>query len=542
MKDILFRFIIFSFLFSGSLSAQTIYNIEDYGARGDSATINTIAIQQAIDAASDHGGGVVIIPPGTFISGTIRLKSYVTLRLENGAMLLGSPNLSDYPELTPAINSRVNLYCKRSLIYAEDLDHIAIEGDGTIHGNGGSFPRKAAYHLRPFIIRVVSCRNVRVEGVLLTSSPMWTHHYLNCDHVRINGIKVWGFSNANNDGIDIDGCRDVIISNSNFSTSDDGITLKSTSDHPTQGIVITNCIVRSRSSAIKFGTDSSWGFKDITISNCTVLKVPLNEPFIFGQDRKIGYVGIELIIVDGGDMERVAVDNISIQGYLVPFGVRLGDRGKGYVPEDTEKSKTTGSRPTGTIKDISFSNIVASEGGRNVGILLLGHTGHPIKNISLSNITIRNEGGGEAELTNRVVEEKAREYPQFAWWGDLPAYGLYGRHLEGLKLSNIRLETIHPDQRHALVLDDVEDADLDGISTSPGTEANALIRISQSSKILIRGCNPQSPRGAYLKVDGENSSGITLLGNDLSKVKKPIELSEEVIPGEVHQAGNFDPE
>jgi len=528
---------------ANALGVDTL-SILDFGAKGDGKNLCTSAIQQAIDAAAKAGGGVVTCPPGTWLTGTIFLKSHVTLRLQQGCTLLGSTNINDYPERIPAIRSYTDNYTRRSLIYAEGIDDIAIEGAGTLDGNGGLFPRKAGPkvdYLRPYLLRVINCRDVRVEGIFLKNSAMWTHHYFACERVRVTGVRVWAFANYNNDGIDIDGCRDVVVSKCFMASEDDGITLKSTSEHPCQSIVISDCAVSSRSSCIKLGTESMGGFRDVTIVNCTVNKVPSDAPKIFGDGRN-GLVGIDLISADGGCLERVNISNVTIDGMLVPIGLRLGARGRGLVDSQrVPESQRPARLPVGTFKDVSLANIVATGGGRNCGILLLGHPGHPLQNVSLANITVRGKGGGEAKLADRPVPERAYDYPQPVSWGNLPGYGLYARHVRGLTVSNVRLQTAAPDARHGLVFDDVEDADLSGVACMPGKGTNAFLRLSTTRNVLVHGSQPRSSEGVFLKVDGSDSSGIVLLDNDFSQVKRVVETASDVPLNALRQAGNLGP-
>lgn len=521
------------------------FRITEYGAVGDDKTLCTEAINKAIDAAAQAGGGTVYVPAGTWLSGTIFLKSHVTLHLEPGCTISGTSDIEQYPERIPAIHSFTDNYTRRSLIYAENQENIAIEGAGTINGNGGQFPRAHGLpvdYLRPYLMRIINCRDVRVEGILLTNSAHWNQHYLACERVRIIGVRVHNFSNYNNDGMDIDGCKDVVVSKCFFNAHDDTITLKSTSEHPCQNVVISDCVASSCASGIKMGTETVGGFKDITITNCTVRRVsPDTKSFTAVGD---GLTAIELIIVDGGHMEQINVSNIITEGYRVPLSVRLGDRGRGVdtLKGGTPEGHSPKSRlPVGSVKDISFSNIIATEAGKNCGIMLLGHPGHPLENISLSNITIRNAGGGKAELADRQVPERAHDYPQAAWWDDMPAYGLYARHVRGLTVSNVRLQTVKPDARHALVLDDVQDVELDSVICMPAVGTNALMRLTQTKNILIRGNRPRSAKGAFLKVEGPESSNIGLVGNDLSQVRQVVELTCDAPANAVRQAGNIEP-
>ena len=313
-------------------------------------------------------------------------------------------------------------------------------------GQGGSFIKNRArsYENRPFLIRLVNCRDVRVEGLRLQNSAMWMQHYLVCERVTVRGIRVWNFSNANNDGIDLDGCKDCLVSQCVFESDDDGITLKSTLDRPTESVSISDCVARSHCNAIKLGTESNGGFKDITIANCVVTS-PRQTNGIYGHGR--GLSGISLELVDGGQLERVAIANITIHGVTVPLFLRLGDRARPFKQDMPPQ-------PIGSFRHVVINNIVATEVGK-IGCSITGQPRHPIEDILLSNLAFTFEGGGDRELTAKEVPELPKKYPECMMFGELPAYGFYARHVNGLRFSNVRLRTAKPDLRHAMVLDDV---------------------------------------------------------------------------------------
>ncbi|MEW6235358.1 MAG: glycosyl hydrolase family 28 protein, partial [Candidatus Omnitrophota bacterium] len=269
------RFLIFSGLFLTSVLAfadspqKPFYNILDYGAVADGKTLNTQAIQSAIDDAAQAGGGVVLIPAGSFLTGAIFMKSRLTLHLQSGAALLGSKDIVDYATTIPQIRSYTDNYVKQSLIYGENLEDIAITGRGTIDGQGAAF-RWKEYKNRPYIIRFISCRHVLIEDIFLKNSPMWMQHYLACEDVTVRGIRVVNHSTYNNDGIDIDSCRNVRISDCSFDSDDDALCLKSTTGRPCEDIAITNCVLSSHCNAFKMGTESNGGFTDIAVSNLSI--------------------------------------------------------------------------------------------------------------------------------------------------------------------------------------------------------------------------------------------------------------------------------
>ena len=524
--------------FSISLHAQS-FNIIDYGAVADGKTPCTEAINKAISAASEAGGGTVYAPAGTWLSGTIFLKSHVTLHLESGCTILGSTDLAEYPIRIPGIRSYTDNYTKRSLVYAENQQHIGIEGKGTLDGHGGSFP--IVYggekdYIRPYLIRIIGCKDVRINDITMQNSAMWNQHYLACEQVQLNNVRVWNFCNYNNDGVDIDGCRDVTISNSFFYSIDDGITLKSTSAHPCEGVVITNCISASRSSGIKMGTETNGGFKDITISNCSILPVPKDAPRPVHGNRE-GLTAIELLIADGGTMDGVTINNMTIKGYIVPIGVILCARGRRYLPTPTNEPERL---PVGAIRNVSLSNIIATGAEKNCGILLAGVEGHCLENVSLSNILIKNAGKGSAETTLVDVKEHTYDYPQAAFWGELPGYGLYARHIRGLNINNVQFQTEAEDGRHAMVLDDVHQAKLSNISCMSAVGNAAILKLKDAQQVLVNGWQPQSEQGAFLKLEGNQNQHIGLMNNDFRKVKQVIEKPSHTSAKVIRMAGNIE--
>ena len=255
--------------------ASGFLDVRAAGAAGDGTRLDTRAIQGAIDACARAGGGAVRFPPGRYLSGSIFLRSRVTLHLEAGAVLLGSAKLQDYPETVQKFRSYTDNYTAKSLIYAEGVEDIAITGRGAIDGQGAAF--EGPYKVRPYTIRIIECRNVFVEGVTMRDSPMWMQHYLACEGVHIRGITVRSRVNRNNDGIDIDCCRNVRISDCDISSGDDALCLKSTATLPCRDVAITNCLISSACNGLKMGTETNGGFENIVISNCTVYDTRLAE-------------------------------------------------------------------------------------------------------------------------------------------------------------------------------------------------------------------------------------------------------------------------
>lgn len=392
----------------------------------------TSELQNMIDNCAAHGGGTVLVPPGRHVTGTLKLRSHVRLHLEPGAVLEGSRSLADYEVLPGPFRGYTDNYTDKSLIYAESAEDVSIEGRGVIDGQGAAF--KGPYKVRPYMIRMIGCRNVAVTGVTIKDSPMWVQHYLGCDGVHISGITVRSYVNANNDGIDIDCSSRVRISDCDISSGDDAIVLKSTAGVPCRDVVVTNCTLASACNAFKLGTETNGGFEEIAMSNCTIYDTRL--------------AGIALEMVDGGTMDGVAISNVSMRDVAAPLFLRLGDRARPPVEG--------GPRPgPGRMRNITISGVRARRSGR-VGCAMAGLPGQRIENVSLRDVRLEFEGGGTAEQAGVVPEERPAAYPEFKMFGVLPAYGLYCRHVRGLRLRDVELECATGDARPPVVCADVE--------------------------------------------------------------------------------------
>ena len=404
----------------------------DFGAVGDGSTMNTKALQSAIDACAKRGGGTVRIPAGRFLSGTLFVKSGVHLQLDAGAVLLGSPRLDDYPVMPGGFRGYTDIYTDKSLLYAENAENIGIGGAGCIDGQGKSF--KGPYKVRPYLMRFVSCRGIKMRDVTIRNSPMWVQHYLNCEDVHIHGITVNSHVNENNDGIDIDCCRRVRISDCDISSGDDAIVLKSTADVVCRDVAISNCVLSSDCSAFKLGTESNGGFENIAFSNCAI------------YDTRLAAIALEM--VDGGRLDGVSVSNIVMNRVGAPIFLRLGNRARPFQ----EGGPAPG---MGTFRNVQITNIQAVGAGQR-GCAISGIPGHRIEDVTIENIRIEFEGGGSAEDAKRIIPEYPARYPEYSMFGQLPAYGFYVRHARGVRFRNLNLTSVKPDARPAIVKDDVE--------------------------------------------------------------------------------------
>jgi polygalacturonase len=456
--------------------------VRAFGAQGDGVHLDTAAIQSAVDASAKAGGGAVWFAPGTYRSGTIRLRDRVRLHLAGGATLLGSTDLTDYPPMVPKLRSFTDTYTDKSLIYAEGLVGAGLEGDGVIDGQGASF--HGPYKVRPYLIRFVECRDVGIRDIELRNSPMWVQHYLGCEGVRISGVRVRSRVNENNDGIDIDASSGVRISDCDIVSGDDAIVLKSTAARPCRDVVVTNCVLSSLCNALKLGTESTGGFDSISISNCAVYDTRL--------------AGIALETVDGAILDRVTVSNIVMRNVKCPIFVRLGDRARPY---------TEGiARPApGALRNVVIQGVQA-EGANPTGCALCGLPEHPIENLTLRDIALSFAGGGTAADAARDIPEEAAKYPEYKMFGPLPAYGLFARHIQGLRIENVRCVAAAADARPALICDHVRDLEVNGFSGASGIAP--LVRLKDTRDARLRGL---SARASLVDVIGSRSARIAIM-------------------------------
>ena len=460
------------------------FSVVDFGARGDGTTLNTTAIQRTVDTCSESGG-VVVVPPGIFLTGSIEMKSNVELYLQKGATILGSSRLSDYTKHRPQLRSYNDSFLRHSLFYAERQSNIAIKGEGVIDGQGEQFKviskeKPARYKNRPYLIRFVECTEVKIEDITLQRRACWTQQYLACENLIIHGIRVYSHANKNNDMMDIDGCRNVVISDCIGDTYDDGITLKSTSERITENVTITNCVLSSHCNARKTGTESTGGFRNIVISNI-VVKPSEADSMITGKRGRVHY-----------------------EGAPTP--------------------------PVGTVKNISLSDIIAKN-VKSTGCSITGIPNHSLENIALRNIRISFAGGVSAK-SNETPKELEDQYPESTMWGQLPAYGFYIRHVKGLSMSDVDLTYEREDARPALVLNDVADAKISGFSPMASSQAEATIILEKVNTVIISGSSVKTPTLNLIRLTGERSAGISIIGNDLRNVKNlcpPAEDLEDIL-------------
>ena len=507
------------------------FDVRTFGAAGDGKQLDTAALQRAVDACAAAGGGTVRFPAGSYLSGTLFLKSNVTLWLEAGAVLLGSTDLKDYPARTPAFRSYTDVnYVEHSLLYAEKVECVSIVGPGTIDGQGGAKVWQighgsSSYKRRPYLIRMIECRRVTLRDVMLRNAAMWVQHYLACDDLLLDGIIVDSVVNANNDGLDVDGCHRVRIANCRIRSGDDAIVLKSTAPRACEGVVITNCILSSDCNAFKCGTESTGGFRDIAVSNCVI------------HDTRLS--GLALEMVDGGTLEGVTIANVRIVRTRNPIFMRLGNRARPYLAVGPGGGSGThvvepGMKVPGVGR---FRNVhlvdISADGGDIVGCALAGLPGHPIEDIRLTGMRLSFAGGGITSDLAQTILEREEAYPEYSMFGRLPAYGLFCRHVRGLVMDCIELGTVTSDQRPALVCDEVEDLEISRWRASGSTDASEIL-LRNTCNAWIHASRIAAASATLVRVTGSSSREISVAAVARRKEQTLLDRAPEVPTEAVH--------
>lgn len=527
-------------VYAESATPYNLFAVKQFGAAGDGTTNDTSSIQKAIDACAHIGGGTVYFAPGSYLSGSLHLRSGVTLHLDTAATLKGSPNENDYdlPEKLAFKNAadRETSFFHYALIWGEDLERVAIIGQGMIDGN-----RTKRHGPKPIALK--RCKHVDIKGITIANAPNYCISLLGTDYVNIDGVTIL---NAYADGIDPDCCRNVRISNCHIESVDDAIVPKTSFSlgerRSTENVVVTNCVLATVSNGFKLGTESGSDFKRIAVSNCVITD-------LHGHPATSG---ISLESVDGAHVDGVVVSNITMVNARAPIFIRLGNRGR-----DQEQPVP------GSLKNVSISNIVAT--GGSLISTITGIPGHEIENVSLANLCLSYAGGVPHCSPETAVPEMESEYPDADMFEAMPAYGLYCRHVRGLNLSNVdltyddnfyRLTAVrdqdikwvndagnpHPSKPgrpgNALVCDDVSLLRINGFHAKPSTAAeDAVIRLVDVRQGIIQGCIALPSTETFAEVTGPVTAKLFFTGNQITYAKHPFHLAE-VDAGEVVRNGN----
>jgi Glycosyl hydrolases family 28/Pectate lyase superfamily protein len=483
-------------------------SVRDHGARGDGKANDTAANQRAIDAAAP--GGVVLFPPGDYVSGTLHLRDHLVLRLAAGATLIASPNDADFDPYEKleykSFADRETTDFSFALLQGRGLQHLSIIGPGRIDGN-----RRARGGPKPIALK--QCRDVTIRDLTLENAPNYNISLLGCDHVDIKGVII---RNGYADGIDPDCCRYVRIAGCRVESRDDAIVLKSSLAlgvrRSTEHVVVTDCDLVNVRNGLKIGTESCGDFRNIVFRNCTLSgRAEIPNPF---DVRPFPSAGVSLQNVDGGRLEHVVVLGIRMTNIRAPIFVRLGERGQGQaVPA------------AGALTKITIADLVAT--GAEWTSSITGIPGHDVSDIALSDIRISGKGGGDAALLSRPVPEREREYPDAARFRNLPAYGLYCRHVTRLRVERTTLTVGEPDPRPALMLDDVREATVKSLVATAPTDGGAVAWLRSTQDCLLNGI--RSPEAQTLaRLSGGETARVRVVAGAAGPAGQVVLLDPDV--------------
>lgn len=465
-------------------NAQNFFNVRDFGAKGDGQTLDSKAINKAIDAAVKKGGGTVYIPAGNYLSGSIHLQSNLNLLIDQGAVIIAAEvkQENEYDAEEPGSNNNYqdhgHSHWHNSLIWGEDLHDLSITGMGKIWGKGLYRSEVKGGQSANKAIALLRCRNVTIRDLSILHGGWFDILATGVDNLTLDNIKM----DTNRDGVDLDGCRNVRISNCTVNAPhDDAICLKSTfalgTPRTTENITITNCQIsgydegslldgtfqRTKATPtgrIKFGTESNGGFKNITISNCV---------FDYCQ-------GLVLESVDGALMEDITIDNITMRDAVKePIFLRLGSRMRG--PREAQ---------IGTFRRVSISNVTVYNATAANTCTISGIPGHDIEDIRLSNIHIYYQGGGNRDTLNTDMPENESKRPDPGMFGPCPVYGLYIRHARNISITDVSLNYLKPDGRPPFEFTEVKGIYL-GHVTAQREKGAATILLKNTSDLTING-------------------------------------------------------
>jgi len=477
-----------------------LFNVRDFGATGDGTNLDSPAINRAITECAAAGGGTVFVPAGIYLCGSIHLTNNLNLQLDAGAMILGAPqNVNAYDETEPfseiAYQDGGHCYFHNSLIWGENLTNVFITGHGMINGGGlerdpkildemcgyKHFPTPNAKTYPPVrignkAIALKLCKNVVIRDVTVFHGGHFAILATGCNNLTIDNVTL----DTNRDGMDLDCCRNTIVSNCRVnSPTDDGICPKSTyalgEFRLTENLTIVNCQVsgfvegtlldgtmkpsKAPTGRIKFGTESSGGFRNCTIANCT-----------FRCCR-----GFALEEVDGGFLENITVNNLAMVD-VRDYAIYITTGSRNRAPNVTKNSR---------IRNILISNVVADGVGKMSAIQVMGLPKQPVEGVRLENIRLISNGGGSTNDAAIIPKELGEGYPEPNKIGTLPAYGIFARHVRDLELANVRLNFQANDFRPAMQFADMDGLEIDNVKPQAVDGVKPAVFASDVKNLVI---------------------------------------------------------
>lgn len=519
-----------------------LYDVREFGAKGDAVSLDTTAVQAAVDACAADGGGTVLIPQGTFVIGTLQLKSNVTLHISASGKLLGSGHGSDYHavDAIPLKGDSTLEDGNWALIFAVNADNVSIEGPGTIDGQGAQFhspvrgtppPSGIGGSRRPYHILLYRCKNVCIRNINLLDSAYHSVRVIQCSRVFLDGIYIHNRVNGNNDGFHFISAEFVSISNCVVKSLDDACALFGSC----RDVTVTNSYFSTRWSVFRFGGGQA---ANIAVSNCVLHQV-------YGCPIKFHGT-------PGTRFENMSFANLVLDDVTGPIHFSIGPRmkhreGSGPTPADALPNEN--GEPPCVVRNIAFSNIHGTvttvprqmeetqlnssfrEGENHSCIALSAVAGATIERVSFENVHLTFGGGGTAEdAARRELPEIAGEYFML---GPMPAYGFYARNVNAITLSNVRLETASPDLRPAIVLDHADDVTISGLSVDANQDAESVVRLIDSTRILLAGPRLLTPARLFIQLEGGGNKRILVEGGDLSDATEKAAFHDGAQPNAV---------
>jgi len=502
-----------------SVAALPVHDIRRHGARPGRTALASEAIQHAIDAAAGTGGGVVYVPPGDWVTGSLHLRSHVTLHLEAGATLWGSARRADYQ-------------AGASLIDAADAVDVAIRGRGTIDGSGTSFFKREGDRWRVGdwrpgrMLAFNRCQNLLLEDVTLRNPPGWTVHPVDCDGVTIRGISIlagiYADDGPNTDGIDPDGCSRVRISDCYIQTGDDAIVLKcgrrGGGTRACRDVTVTNCVLITTETALKIGSETRGEFRNIVFSNCAI--------------RDAG-CGIGLWMRDGGLIDGWTVSNVSMT--LTDGGqpIYMSSYPRSRLPGDTPPPPEE--TPPGTVRNVTIAHVTAEGDG---AIFIGGQEEKYLEGITLEDIRITMRGRRDKPL------HADPPYPFKVWGHRHSPYDIFCRYVDGLKIRDVELRWAEPEKPawgSAIRCRHVRGLEIDGFAGRQAKGSGApAIRLADTKGAFIHGCWAPPGTDTFVALEA-GTENVSLMNNDLAGARRAVALAAGVRPGELFEQGNRPP-
>lgn len=529
-----------------------IYNIREFGAKGDGKTLDTAALQAAIDACTAAGGGTVLVPAGTFVIGTVELKSNVTLHIAASGKLLGTTDGTQYHPVNaiPLSGDSTLNDGNWALLYAVDAKNVTLEGLGTIDGQGSQFhsavrgtppPSGIGGNKRPYHLLTYRCEGLRVRDIDLLDCAYHSLRIIQCKRVHMDGIYIHNRVNGNNDGFHFISSQYVTVTNCIILSQDDACALFGSCKF----VTVTNSVFSTRWSVFRFGGGNA---ENIAVSNCVLYEV-YGCPIKFQGNP-------------GSTYQNMSFSNLVLKDVTGPIHVGVGPRSPrpaapGAPPPalnspenwDPSTGAPRGTTTPAVLRNISFSNIhgtvttdppqlaeakvtsTENPGEKHSCITFNCVGGATMENVSLNNINLTFGGGGTAEDAAR------RDLPQFAgeyfMLGPMPAYGLYARGVKGLTVQNVRFQFASPDLRPAVILDHVTDATLNGLSVQAETSTESALRFIDSKEVLVTAPRLLTATETFLQVEGADNHAITVDGGDVTKARQALAVKNGAIASAV---------